>query len=198
MHRFKFETLRLAGVASINEIVSRTGPRQVVTPTGAHRPYKRPWQSIFKPQRVTNELTIHRHSFDSSSSRSSSSSLMSTRNSSRRSSKESSGSNNLHPDEDETNMTQSSFLTQLNAARFPGWMALTVFSAICLAALNAQTVDRQPAEKWVLAATIISMTISLASVSGYLCWRHLYVGLLPEMIVVRTIEDRRRGIESRE
>lgn len=78
-----------------------------------------------------------------------------------------------------------------NAQRFPAWMALSVFSAICLAAVNAQQqiTGRNKADKWVLSVTIVSMILSFCSVLAYLCIRHLYVANIPEMALVRLIED---------
>lgn len=78
-----------------------------------------------------------------------------------------------------------------NAQRFPAWMALSVFSAVCLAAANSQQkiTGREAADKWVLAVTIVSMTFSFISVLAYLFVRHLYVANLPEMGVVRSTSN---------
>jgi hypothetical protein len=75
-----------------------------------------------------------------------------------------------------------------NAERFPAWMALSVFSAVCLAAFDSQQSadNRSSAEKWVLSALILSMCFSFFACLAYLAARHLFVAALPEMIFVRT------------
>jgi len=62
-------------------------------------------------------------------------------------------------------------------------MALTVFSAVCLAAESSQLkiTGENSADKWVLSVTIVSMLLSLISVLAYLFIRHLYVANIPEM-----------------
>jgi len=73
-----------------------------------------------------------------------------------------------------------------NAQRFPMWMALCVFSVICLAALesrkgifNADT----SGEKWVTAVAIMSMLLAFIAVIFYLVMRVVFVGQLPEVIL---------------
>ena len=75
-----------------------------------------------------------------------------------------------------------------NAHRFPAWMTLGIFSAICLAAVNSKVEadERDGNEKWVLACTILSMLVGLAGFAGYLVARSLFVGQAPEMGLVRT------------
>lgn len=73
-----------------------------------------------------------------------------------------------------------------SAERFPAWMALSVFSAICLAGTTSQRGgDRDAADKWVLAATSMSMILGFFAVLAYLFVRHLFVAQIPELIWVR-------------
>jgi ABC-type multidrug transport system permease subunit len=73
-----------------------------------------------------------------------------------------------------------------SAERFPAWMALSVFSAVCLAAFNSQSnADaRTAADKWVFSATILSMCFSFFSCLAYLAVRHLFVATIPEICFV--------------
>jgi hypothetical protein len=76
----------------------------------------------------------------------------------------------------------------MSAQRFPVWMALSVFSAVCLAAVTT-TVDkdeRGTADRWVLSVTCISMILSFVGVAMYLFSRGLFVGQAPEAGMVRT------------
>jgi hypothetical protein len=75
-----------------------------------------------------------------------------------------------------------------SAERFPAWMALSVFSAVCLAAFNSQQNpnDRTSADKWVLSATILSMCFSFFACLAYLAVRHLFVATIPEICFVRS------------
>lgn len=89
-------------------------------------------------------------------------------------------------------MTSTTASIELNldyqsAHRFPAWMALAVFSAVCLAAVNSQQTagNRSAGDKWVLSVTIISMCVSFLAVVAYLMVRHLFVAQIPEYIVVR-------------
>lgn len=68
-------------------------------------------------------------------------------------------------------------------------MALSVFSAVCLAAVNAvqDPNDRDSADKWVLSVTVLSMCFSFFACLAYLAARHLFVAALPEMIFVRNV-----------
>lgn len=74
-----------------------------------------------------------------------------------------------------------------SAERFPAWMALSVFSAVCLAAVNAQQnpENRDAADKWVLSVTILSMCFSFFACLAYLAIRHLFVATIPEIGFVR-------------
>ena len=70
------------------------------------------------------------------------------------------------------------------AARFPAWVALTVFSIVCLAALESRkglfSAD-SAGEKWALAVFLMSMIFSFLAVVAYLMMRAIFVGQLPEM-----------------
>lgn len=74
------------------------------------------------------------------------------------------------------------------AHRFPGWIALSVFSAVCLAAVQSglNKSNRATNDKWVLTVTIISMSVSFLAVVAYLIGRSMFVGQMPEVIMVRT------------
>jgi len=76
-----------------------------------------------------------------------------------------------------------------NAQRFPGWLGLSVFSAVCLAAANSQSdkSERDASEKWIMSVSIVSMVLSFFAVLGYLFVRHLFVANVPEMGTVRYI-----------
>lgn len=71
------------------------------------------------------------------------------------------------------------------AYRFPVWMALTVFSTICLAGLHSRkslfAVTNTAGENWVLAVTIISMVLSFGAVLMYLVMRVIFVGQSSEI-----------------
>lgn len=82
-------------------------------------------------------------------------------------------------------MSASTVSVELNydyqsAHRFPAWLALSVFSAVCLAAVATQVDSRGGAEKWVLSVTIVSMILSFLAVVAYLVMRAPFVGQLPE------------------
>lgn len=79
--------------------------------------------------------------------------------------------------------------TDMSAAqRFPAWLLLTVSSVICVIALQSRRgifdVDG-PGEAWVLSVGIISFFFSLAAVIMYLCFRAVFVGAIPEAVMVR-------------
>ncbi|GKY97816.1 hypothetical protein MPSEU_000739700 [Mayamaea pseudoterrestris] len=70
-----------------------------------------------------------------------------------------------------------------NAERFPAWVALSVFSAVCLAAVNSGSsgTARDAADKWVLSVVCLSMILSVVSVGMYLMMRSVFVGEMFEM-----------------
>jgi hypothetical protein len=74
-----------------------------------------------------------------------------------------------------------------SAHRFPAWMALTIFSAVCLAAIASDTVHRDAAEKWTLAVTCLSMILSFLAVCAYLFMRGPFVGQIPEAAILITL-----------
>ena len=104
-----------------------------------------------------------------------------------------SGTNGTNYEENATASDGTTTLTvQLNtdmtaAQRFPAWLLLTVTSAICVIALQSRRgifdVDG-PGEAWVLSVGIISFFFSLASVIMYLCFRGVFVGAIPEAVMV--------------
>lgn len=73
------------------------------------------------------------------------------------------------------------------AQRFPVWMSLAVFSAVCVTALQSRrgilAVDG-PGEAWILSVFCISFVVSLAVVFLYLLYRAPFVGQIPEVVVV--------------
>lgn len=84
--------------------------------------------------------------------------------------------------------------TDMSAAqRFPAWLLLTVSSVICVIALQSRRgifdVDG-PGEAWVLSVGIISFFFSLAAVIMYLCFRAVFVGAIPEAVMVRLLIGR--------
>ena len=74
------------------------------------------------------------------------------------------------------------------AVRFPAWMVLAVFSAVALAALSARIdKDERGADaKWALAVIILSMIFGTLGNLGYLFVRGIFVGQLPEAVLVRS------------
>jgi hypothetical protein len=77
------------------------------------------------------------------------------------------------------------------AIRFPSWLALMVFSIICLASMVAQTdpEDRRSEDQWALAVAAMSICISFSAVCGYLCVRSLFIAQVPEVAMVRLIRS---------
>lgn len=74
----------------------------------------------------------------------------------------------------------------LSAKRFPVWMALSVFSAVCLASVTTTVTksNRDAGDKWVLSVCCISMALSFIATVMYLISRGLFVGQVPEMGMV--------------
>lgn len=70
------------------------------------------------------------------------------------------------------------------AVRFPVWIAMFVFSTVCLAATASTLKDRGSWENWVLSVTILSMILSFAAVAAYLFSRSIFVGQHPEGILI--------------
>jgi hypothetical protein len=98
----------------------------------------------------------------------------------------------MSPNDDAAFPRSNSVQVELNsdyesAHRFPGWLSLSAFSAICLAALQSRRVDfnaDQSGETWVLSVCIISMVLSFVAVLCYLCYRGAFVGQIPEVAIV--------------
>ena len=85
----------------------------------------------------------------------------------------------------------SSFEVEINteyrtAIRFPAWMVLTVFSAVSLVSIVARIKpdDRGSEEKWALAVTSLSMIVGFLGTAAYLFIRGIYVGQIPEAVMV--------------
>ena len=72
-----------------------------------------------------------------------------------------------------------------NAARFPAWMALAVFSAVCVAALNARRKIFDAEDTWPFVVACLSLIMGFGGVVCYHMFRPVFVGQLPEIIVVR-------------
>jgi hypothetical protein len=75
-----------------------------------------------------------------------------------------------------------------NAHRFPAWMALTVFSTVCVAALNARRDIFDAEDTWPNVVACLSLIMGFGAVVCYLMFRPVFVGQLPEIIVVRKNE----------
>jgi hypothetical protein len=78
-------------------------------------------------------------------------------------------------------------ITYNSAGRFPKWIALSVMSLIAwlatLGGLHRHQMDR--AEKWAISATTISLVFAILGVLCYLFSRGLFMGELPEIVLVR-------------
>lgn len=93
----------------------------------------------------------------------------------------------------DSNTSNNMVTLQLNtdtssAERFSVWMGLTVFSMICLIALQSRRglFDADTAgEVWVVAVFVLSFLLSLSAVVAYLLVRSIFVGHVPEIALVR-------------
>lgn len=76
-----------------------------------------------------------------------------------------------------------------NAHRFPAWMSLAVFSAVCVAALDARRDIFNANDTWPFVVACLSLILGFGAVVAYLMYRPVFVGQLPEIVVVssRTI-----------
>ncbi|GAX27137.1 hypothetical protein FisN_13Lh313 [Fistulifera solaris] len=69
------------------------------------------------------------------------------------------------------------------ARRFPAWIALFVFSAVCLAAMTSTTEEgRNTKENWVVAASCMSMLVAFLASAAYLFARPHFVGRSIEVL----------------
>jgi hypothetical protein len=96
-----------------------------------------------------------------------------------------------HSGDNSTTTISVQLNTDMTAAqRFPAWLMLMVSSIICIIALQSRRglfdVDG-PGEAWVLSVGCISFVFSLAAVVMYLCFRTVFVGNIPEAVMVRVI-----------
>lgn len=71
-----------------------------------------------------------------------------------------------------------------NAKRFPLWIGLAVFSAICVIAVDSEL--KTASDKWVLAVTVISLLISITACGCYMMARGRFVAKATETAMVRT------------
>mmetsp|Transcript_23724 Transcript_23724/g.49253 ORF Transcript_23724/g.49253 Transcript_23724/m.49253 type:complete len:321 (-) Transcript_23724:225-1187(-) len=90
---------------------------------------------------------------------------------------------NMHLDAVQVNMDYQSH------ERFPAWIALSVFSAICLAAFCSEIESkfRESEEKWCLAVYCISMIMAIFASVGYLLVRGIFVGTLFEIAMATVV-----------
>ena len=65
-------------------------------------------------------------------------------------------------------------------------MVLTVFSAVALCALTAREKadDRESKERWAMAVTCLSLIMGILGTAAYLLVRSIFVGQLPEAVMV--------------
>ena len=87
------------------------------------------------------------------------------------------------PDDSE----QAPQITYNNAGRFPKWIALSVVSLVAwlatLGGLERHQMDR--AEKWAISATTLCLVFAILGVLCYLFSRGLFMGEIPEVVLVR-------------
>lgn len=69
-----------------------------------------------------------------------------------------------------------------NAKRFPLWIGLAVFSAICVIAVDSEL--KTASDKWVLAVTVISLLISITACGCYMMARGRFVAKATETAMV--------------
>lgn len=100
--------------------------------------------------------------------------------------------NNLHsPAANSATPTEFSFANHnidteyaRNAHRFPAWMALAVFSAVCVAALDSRRDIFTAEDTWPFVVACLSLVMGSGAVVGYLMFRPVFVGQLAEIILV--------------
>mmetsp|Transcript_17367 Transcript_17367/g.47413 ORF Transcript_17367/g.47413 Transcript_17367/m.47413 type:complete len:312 (-) Transcript_17367:281-1216(-) len=75
------------------------------------------------------------------------------------------------------------------AERFPAWISLAVFSAICMAAFCSEVNSeyRGSDEKWVLAVYCISMSVATLASVAYLMVRSIFSGTIIEITMVTLV-----------
>lgn len=93
------------------------------------------------------------------------------------------------PEQAPRSSSPNTILTQYNAGRFPKWIALSVLSLIAwLATLGGvQRHQMDTAEKWALATTTLSVVFAVLGVLCYLFARGMFMGELPEVVLVSDI-----------
>eukprot|EP00980_Cylindrotheca_fusiformis_P027220 scaffold19424_cov142-Cylindrotheca_fusiformis.AAC.4 len=85
--------------------------------------------------------------------------------------------------EETTSDDAPSFRHQLSdsASRFPIWISLFVLSLVCLVSMILQSHRPTSAWGWAIAVTSLSMICSLIGYAGYLKFRAVFMGQLPEL-----------------
>ncbi len=86
-------------------------------------------------------------------------------------------------------LSQNEILEQYNAGRFPKWIALAVLNFIAwLATLGGvKRHQMNSSERWALAATTLSVVFAVLGVLCYLFSRGMFMGELPEVVLVRVV-----------
>jgi hypothetical protein len=69
--------------------------------------------------------------------------------------------------------------------RFPAWVGLLIFSAIALIASLTLGHPMDGPLKWTIVLTTLSTVFAIVSVFGYLFSRGIFMGQLPETVLVR-------------
>ena len=87
--------------------------------------------------------------------------------------------------EQEQEQVQETGYTSSSAVRFPAWVGLLIFSAISLIATLAHDHKNDGARKWTIVVTTLSTVLAIVSVFGYLFRRGVFMGQLPETVLVR-------------
>jgi hypothetical protein len=80
---------------------------------------------------------------------------------------------------------QAQGYTAPSAVRFPAWVGLLIFSAISLIATLTHGHNMDGAQKWTILVTTLSTVLGIVSVFGYLFSRGIFMGQLPETVLVR-------------
>jgi len=68
--------------------------------------------------------------------------------------------------------------------RFLLWIALVVFSTVCVGSVTSAIEDREPSENWVLGVCIVSLIVSFLSLCMCLLLKPAFVTQTPEMAMI--------------
>jgi hypothetical protein len=90
---------------------------------------------------------------------------------------------------EEQEQSQDQGYNQTRAVRFPAWVGLLIFSTIALIANLAHGHSMDGAKKWTIVVTTLSTVFATVSVFGYLFSRGIFMGQLPETVLVRKIQS---------